>query len=336
MSNIRAERDLSSVGPLTKALGDSIIESMTRTHLATALVTVFALLVTPIGPFACDAYAVSAADRARAEATALEAKFKFKAEDYEGAARLFLQAFTVSRSPALLYNAARAFEEARKLKQARAAFEQYLDLRGVTGAGRRDARAKITALTKQIDDAKLKAAAQRQAQMNKVRAADGAKTVETARAAKPPTPQGATPASPMPVNEVVTRAPKAADAKSDTLTWSLMGGGGAAALLGMLIMGSGAAAQSKANNSTDWGAENAKANYLAASKSAGSTWGGGFLLMSAGLGVATWGVIRWRAAARATAQGSPRRPNELTVVPSLLRDHHSGDTAPGLVLGGRF
>lgn len=309
---------------------------MMRSSVATALITVFVLIVTPVGPFARDAHAVSAADRARAEATALEAKFKFKAEDYEGAARLFLQAFTVSRSPALLYNAARAFEEAGKLKQARAAFEQYLDLGGVTGAGRRDAKAKITALTKQIDDAKRKAAAQRQAQMNAKRAADGVKTVEAARAAKPPTPKTAPPARPTPATEVVATAPKSVNPKSDTLTWSLMGGGGAAALLGMLIMGSGATAQSKANNSTDWGAENAKAKYLAASKSAGSTWGGGFLLMSAGLAVATWGVIRWRTAGRTTAQGSGKNPNHLTVVPSLLRDHRSGDTAPGLVLGGRF
>ena len=98
---------------------------------------------------------VSKDELAKAEAKALQAKFKFKAEAYAEAAELFLEAFTISKSPALLFNAARAFEEAKRYKEARAAFEQYLSLPGLSASGRDDARAHIASC-----DAKIAESAQ--------------------------------------------------------------------------------------------------------------------------------------------------------------------------------
>lgn len=96
--------------------------------------------------------------QAKAEATALNAKFKFKAGKHEQAAQLFLEAYTLSRKPALLYNAARAFEEAQKHAEAKAAFEQYLALPGLTGAGRKEAGEHIGRLNVRIAAAKQLAA----------------------------------------------------------------------------------------------------------------------------------------------------------------------------------
>ena len=114
---------------------------------------------------------------AKAEATALDAKFKFKAGKFEAAAPLFLQAFTLSRKPALLYNAARAYEEAGRPLEAKVAFEQYLGLPHVTAAGRKDAKQRIAALT-----AKVAGEKQRQMQATKNAAAAKAKAEAEAEA----------------------------------------------------------------------------------------------------------------------------------------------------------
>jgi hypothetical protein len=115
---------------------------------------------------------------AKAEATALDAKFKFKAGKFEAAAPLFLQAFTLSRKPALLYNAARAYEEAGRPLEAKVAFEQYLGLPHVTAAGRKDAKQRIAALT-----AKVAGEKQRQMQATKNAAAAKAKAEAEAKRA---------------------------------------------------------------------------------------------------------------------------------------------------------
>ncbi len=102
-------------------------------------------------------------EAAKAEATALDAKFKFKAGKYDAAAPLFLQAFALSRKPALLYNAARAYEEAGKHAEARVAFEQYLSQPDLTDGGRKDANTHI----QQLD---LKIAAANKAREEKAKA----------------------------------------------------------------------------------------------------------------------------------------------------------------------
>ena len=63
-----------------------------------------------------------------AETEALQAKEQFKAGKFEVAARLFMQAYAKSHAPALVYNAARAYEEAGKKGDAISLFKLYITL----------------------------------------------------------------------------------------------------------------------------------------------------------------------------------------------------------------
>ena len=63
-----------------------------------------------------------------AEAVAIQAKEQFKAGNFEAAAKLFMQAYAKSHTPALLYNAARAYEEAGKKGDALSLFRLYITL----------------------------------------------------------------------------------------------------------------------------------------------------------------------------------------------------------------
>ena len=135
-------------------------QQTTFAHLVGAMLLAAALLAPRAlvaGP------ALTKEEAAKAEATALDAKFKFKAGKHEEAAPLFLQAFALSRKPALLYNAARAYEEAGKPAEAKVAFEQYLTLPGVSASGKRDAQQHIRKLEAQIAAKKKAEAAQQEA-----------------------------------------------------------------------------------------------------------------------------------------------------------------------------
>jgi tetratricopeptide (TPR) repeat protein len=69
-----------------------------------------------------------AEDRAGAERLAAEAKEAFKAGQFDAAAKLFMQAYAKSHTPALLYNAARAHEEAGHKRDAITLFKLYITL----------------------------------------------------------------------------------------------------------------------------------------------------------------------------------------------------------------
>ncbi len=63
-----------------------------------------------------------------AEAYAERAVERFKAKDFEVAAKLFMQAYARSHSPALVFNAARAYEEAGKSGDASSLFKLYITI----------------------------------------------------------------------------------------------------------------------------------------------------------------------------------------------------------------
>lgn len=88
----------------------------------------------------------SAADRRRAEAIAAEAKLLFKQKTYDEAARLFFEAYTIVNSAALLFNAARAYEEAGNVDRAVALFQAYLERADAPGDGKADARRRLEPL----------------------------------------------------------------------------------------------------------------------------------------------------------------------------------------------
>lgn len=96
----------------------------------------------------------------RAEAIATEAKFLFKQKAYEEAAARFFEAYTLVNQASLLYNAARAYEEAGNLERAAALFRAYVELKDAPADGRADARKRLVPI-----DAKLaeKAAAEKAA-----------------------------------------------------------------------------------------------------------------------------------------------------------------------------
>lgn len=75
----------------------------------------------------------------RAEAMATEAKALFQNRVYLDAARLFMEAFAISRRAPLVYNAARAYEEGGQLKRAESLFLLYLSLPDADEAGKGDA-----------------------------------------------------------------------------------------------------------------------------------------------------------------------------------------------------
>lgn len=80
-----------------------------------------------------------------AESMALQARDQFKAGGYEAAAKMFMDAYAKSHAPALIYNAARAYEEAGKKSDAITLFRMYITL-SKDEAGIADAKARIAKL----------------------------------------------------------------------------------------------------------------------------------------------------------------------------------------------
>lgn len=107
---------------------------------------------TPAGGAAAPAQPANAADRLRrAEAMATEAKALFKNQVYDDAARLFMEAYAVSKRAPLVYNAARAYEEAGRLKRAESLFLLYKTLPDADPAGLRDAAEHLAAVRRRIE-----------------------------------------------------------------------------------------------------------------------------------------------------------------------------------------
>ncbi len=84
--------------------------------------------------------APDAAAIAAAEAKATEAKAFFKAGLFPRAAERFMEAYALSKRPALVYNAARAYEEGQLRAEAIALFKLYEGLQDASAEGRKEAR----------------------------------------------------------------------------------------------------------------------------------------------------------------------------------------------------
>jgi tetratricopeptide (TPR) repeat protein len=85
-------------------------------------------------------------DLSQAEAIAVKAGALFKAGLFAKAADLYLQAFALSGRPLMVYNAARATEEAGRLDEARALFLHYLSLDGTPETTKAEARRRVAAI----------------------------------------------------------------------------------------------------------------------------------------------------------------------------------------------
>ncbi len=88
--------------------------------------------------------------RTDAEVLAMRAKALFRANQYAEAAELYLTAYAKSRVPLMLYNAARATEEAGNLGEARALFMEYARLDTIAASERREAQNRADHLAKRL------------------------------------------------------------------------------------------------------------------------------------------------------------------------------------------
>ena len=124
----------------------------------------------------------------RAEALATEARAFFKGGVFRDAASKFMEAFALSKRPSLVYNAARAYEEAKALNKARALFKLYLSLGSVDASGQKAAETHLKSIEATLDKRKLaeELAARRRAALKAKReaAALKAKREADARRAK--------------------------------------------------------------------------------------------------------------------------------------------------------
>ena len=180
--------------------------------IAGALTTV--LMVCPATAPRVAHAANRAADKAeakQAEVVASQAKQAFKDKKFEDAARLFMKAYAISKQAALVFNAARAYEEAGKAGDAASLFRLYATLADdVDGVA--DARARIKRLeTKPAVSAPLEPKPA------------GAKPVETK-------PVDSQPTDTRPIGPVAVVATKLSATPDRTLAW--LATGGAAVLVG--------------------------------------------------------------------------------------------------------
>ncbi len=276
--------------------------------------------------------AASKEDLERAEAKAMEAKFKFKAGEHEAAARLFLEAFAISRRPALVFNAARAFEDAGRLREAKAAFEQYLTLAGVSEGGRAEARSHIETLTTRIDAATRAAKAEPAAAAPQPPLTTGtpAMAASPAMAVSPAATTPATSTTPVATTAAKTaRTGPVSNGDKTWLNWGLFGGGSGLALLGVLTY-AGAVQKAEAANTMDFAKPGAKVSYSAAFDAAESSRDGAVFIGLVGAGLAAWGGYRLFG----SPEPSPTRAAGLWGAPIALGG--PGGQSPGVMIGGQF
>ena len=264
-------------------------------------------------PAAVDA--LSKEDRTKAEATAMQAKIEFKSGAYDKAARLFLEAFAISRAPALMYNAARAYQKADLPVRASVVFEQYLELPGLSDKGRAEANKHLQSLRKIIAERKAKPTPPGEPAQSPV-----AQQADPARAKQPTASDRA----------VVTPAvPTAAPTRNKWVTYGLVGGGSLLTLIGLAQMSEGSKQAGEAKEPGQFASAGAKDIYNTRKALAEETHTGGVGMVTIGLGLAGWGVYRMYTpdpgSSAATWQARPK-----------LHARRGGSLGLGWVVQGRF
>lgn len=86
----------------------------------------------------------------KAEALATEAKLLFQQKLYQEAAEKFFEAYTLAKRGTLIFNAARAHEEAKNYAKSIAYFRAYLGQPDVTPDGKKDAEARIARMEAEL------------------------------------------------------------------------------------------------------------------------------------------------------------------------------------------
>lgn len=266
------------------------------------------------------------AERARAEAKAMEAKIEYKSGNHGKAAQLFLEAFAISRSPALMYNAARAYQTGDMPEKAIIVFEQYLELQDVTDAGREEAKGHLEHLHKQVA-----AGAAKPAPEPKTTPTPEPRVTPTPEPKVAPTPPEQGQAKPIgPGADVVAPAPQ--DDRGKWVTWGLLGGGGL-----LFIIGAGTMSSAKGDlenaNAMDFGAPGAAATYKEDADNAESKHNTGIFVTLVGLGLGGWGAWRMWLAPKFAA---PPAATTTWFAQPQLGPTWDGQAQYGLTVGGHF
>jgi hypothetical protein len=227
------------------------------------------------------ALAQSAADLERAEAKALEAQAFFRSGLFPQAAIGFMHAYGISRRPEMMFNAARAYEEAKLHAESIALFEHYVNLPDAPEDGKRDARARI----------------ERQRALLARPAAPVASLPANAPAPAPAAPVPGPPAAPAPVHAPVhvpvPAAPPATAAvpRNPWVTAAIWTGAGVLELAALVTWAAAADRVTQAGKA-DFSAASAEATYHDEITAAGQERNGAVAIALLGGGLAGWGV--WR------------------------------------------
>lgn len=271
--------------------------------------------------------APSSGDRKLAESKALEAKVYFKRGLFREAAEAFMEAYSLSLAPDMMFNAARAYQEAKLPERALALFETYLTLDGVTDEGKADARSRIAALQASSAPAEPQPVAKPEA--------PAAKPVPAAPSPAPvsPSPAPAPPASAAMPKPSPPLASVSAGAPADKLGWGLLIGGGVLLGLGGLSYSAAVNQANQANELPLANAADAKA-YNASFDEAQNARGAAAVLAVAGTGLAAWGA--WRLWLRGPAKGAENAAASLWVAPVPPIGAQAGAASAGIAFGGRF
>lgn len=269
----------------------------------------------------------SSTDMERAEAKAIEAKAFFQSGLFARAADGFMQAFAISKKPEMMFNAARAYEEAAMRAEAIALFEQYCKLADATDGGRKDAR-EHTARQRGIlngtaTPVKATETATKPAEI----------PVKTMPAPPPPPavtkPVRTAPAQvavpPVKTPSGIAAAEPPAPTRSKTVTICLLVGGGLL-VLGALAGWSDSVKQMNSANSMDFSVANAQQSYNSRVTAARDQRTSDIYAGLVGAGLAGWGAWRmWGPEPRATPTA-----NNTWLAPTLSA------TTAGMALGGSF
>lgn len=200
-----------------------------------------------------------------AEDLAQQAKERFKAGEFEVAAKMFMNAYAKSHAPAMVFNAARAYENAGKNGDAASLFRLYVSLSDDTD-GMIEARQHL---------AKLNTPSPVIVQPPQAR----------------PTPR---PVAPM-VPVAVTPAP------SHTAAWAVTGGAAAAVLSGVTLIGIASADSNQAN--ADYRRTGDLQAYRNAYSTSQTEWWAGVAITGAGAVLGGVSVYMWNKPVTVTPMG---------------------------------
>ncbi len=265
--------------------------------------------------------APSSSDLKVAQAKAVEAKAYYGRALYKEAADTFMEAYALSQAPDMMYNAARAYEMGKLLERARALYETYLGLPGVSDDGKKEAKARIAAIVAQLD-AKVEPARTEPPKPEPAKPASAKP--------EPPTPEPVRPTPAKPESAKVAAPTQATPTTavgeplpSSNAHWWWAGGAGLALLLSLGMYNNGVA-KADAANAMDFSKPDAVKNYNEAFDQAEADRSAAVFMLAVGLGLGGWAAHKWM-----TRPGQPTKAVRWWVAPAW-----SAETGAGAVTWG--